>query len=165
MNNTCLAALDRAKVTNRGDIGEVIFGNVLSANLGQAPARQIALGCQIPPTVPCTTVNRVCSSGMKAIILGAQSIALGTNNVVVVGGSESMSNTPYYVPKMRTGAKYGHSEILDGIMKDGLMDVYNQCLMGDAAEVCAESHGFNRDDSVLKIELDSCASAHLYFQC
>ena len=130
---------------------ELIFGNVLSANVGQAPARQVAIGANLPTKVSCTTVNKVCASGMKAIILGAQSISLGLNNVVIVGGTENMSNVPYYAPKMRSGAKYGHSEILDGIMKDGLMDVYNQCLMGDAAEVCADTHGFDRNASVSKI--------------
>ncbi|MDG2449010.1 MAG: beta-ketoacyl synthase N-terminal-like domain-containing protein, partial [Saprospiraceae bacterium] len=103
-------------------IDEVFFGNVCSANLGQAPARQAALGAGIPNSVPCTTVNKVCSSGMKAIMFGSQSIALGQAEVILAGGMESMSNIPYYVPKMRWGSKFGGAEMVDGLQKDGLID-------------------------------------------
>ena len=95
------------------------MGNVLSAGVGQAPARQAALGAGLPPTVVCTTVNKVCASGLKAIIMGAQAIMLGTADVVVAGGMESMSNVPYYLPSARAGMKYGHGEVQDGIVKDG----------------------------------------------
>ncbi|KAJ1547836.1 erg10, acetyl-CoA C-acetyltransferase [Cladochytrium tenue] len=127
-------------------VDEVIFGNVLSAGLGQNPARQAALGAGIPNSVPSTTVNKVCASGMKAISLAAQSIMTGSADVVVAGGMESMSNVPYYLPKHRFGSKYGHQEIVDGIIKDGLFDVYNQYLMGNAAELCAAEHKFTRKD-------------------
>ena len=106
-------------------VQEVFFGTVMSANLGQAPARQAALGAGIPNTVVCTTVNKVCASGMKAIVMVAQTIQLGVNDVVVAGGMESMSNVPYYLPKARQGYRLGHGEVVDGMMKDGLWDVYN----------------------------------------
>ncbi|KAI3630561.1 hypothetical protein MIR68_011996 [Amoeboaphelidium protococcarum] len=126
-------------------VDEVFMGNVLSANVGQNPARQAALFAKLPNKVPCTTVNKVCASGMKAVMLGAQSIMLGQNDIVVAGGMESMSNCPYYVPKARFGAKYGHQEMVDGIVKDGLFDVYNKYLMGEAAELCAKEHQFTRE--------------------
>ncbi|KAI9325194.1 Thiolase, N-terminal domain-containing protein [Zopfochytrium polystomum] len=116
-------------------VDEVIFGNVLSAGLGQNPARQAALGAGLPNTVPATTVNKVCASAMKAIILGAQAIAAGSADVVVAGGMESMSNVPYYLPKQRWGSKYGHQEIVDGIY-----------LMGNAAELCASEHKISREE-------------------
>ncbi|KAI9325328.1 Thiolase, N-terminal domain-containing protein [Zopfochytrium polystomum] len=127
-------------------VDEVIFGNVLSAGLGQNPARQAALGAGLPNTVPATTVNKVCASAMKAIILGAQAIAAGSADVVVAGGMESMSNVPYYLAKQRWGSKYGHQEIVDGIVKDGLFDVYNEYLMGNAAELCASEHKISREE-------------------
>ncbi|KAH7315481.1 hypothetical protein KP509_21G051500 [Ceratopteris richardii] len=138
-------ALNRAGVTPEL-VEEVFFGNVLSANLGQAPARQAALGAGLPHSVVCTTVNKVCASGMKAVQLAAQSIQLGHNDVVVAGGMESMSNAPYYLPKARQGYRLGHGEVVDGMMKDGLWDVYNDCGMGVCAELCAEQHGFSRED-------------------
>ncbi|KAI5059217.1 hypothetical protein GOP47_0025536 [Adiantum capillus-veneris] len=127
-------------------VEEVFFGNVLSGNLGQAPARQAALGAGIPHSVVCTTVNKVCASGMKAMMLAAQTIQLGHNDVVVAGGMESMSNAPYYLPKARQGYRLGHGELVDGMMKDGLWDVYNDCGMGVCAEICAEQHVISRED-------------------
>ncbi|MEE9372792.1 MAG: thiolase family protein [Saprospiraceae bacterium] len=127
-------------------IDEVFFGNVCSANLGQAPARQAALGADIPFSVPCTTVNKVCSSGMKAIMFGAQSISLGQADIIVAGGMESMSNIPYYVPKMRWGNKFGGSEMIDGLQKDGLVDAYDHQAMGKSGDATAEKYGFSRED-------------------
>ncbi|MEI2422013.1 beta-ketoacyl synthase N-terminal-like domain-containing protein, partial [Arthrospira platensis SPKY2] len=108
------------------DINEVFYGNVISANIGQAPARQVALGAGLPKHVPCTTVNKVCSSGLKSVIIGAQTIQAGTNQVVLAGGMESMSNIPYYMPGARWGMKYGHGELVDGLQKDGLTDAYDK---------------------------------------
>lgn len=126
-------------------VQEVFMGNVLSANLGQAPATQAALFAGLPNTVPCTTVNKVCASGMKAIMLAAQSIALGQNEIVVAGGMESMSNVPYYLPQNRNGARLGHGQVVDGIVKDGLWDVYKDYHMGSAAELCASEMKFTRE--------------------
>ncbi|XVE78295.1 hypothetical protein DITRI_Ditri13aG0133400 [Diplodiscus trichospermus] len=139
------AALKRANV-DPSLVEEVFFGNVLSANLGQAPARQAALGAGIPNTVICTTVNKVCASGMKATMLAAQSIQLGINDVVVAGGMESMSNAPKYLAEARKGSRLGHDTLIDGMMKDGLWDVYNDCGMGSCAELCAEKHVITRED-------------------
>jgi acetyl-CoA C-acetyltransferase len=126
-------------------VQEVFMGNVISAGLGQAPARQAALGAGLPHAVPCTTVNKVCASGMKAIMLAAQSIQLGQNDVVIAGGMESMSNVPYYLPNARFGQKLGHGQMLDGLLKDGLWDVYNDFHMGNAGELCAREMGFTRE--------------------
>jgi acetyl-CoA C-acetyltransferase len=140
------AALERVEGIKPADVQEVFFGNVLSANLGQNPARQCALGAGLEESTVCTTVNKVCASSLKAVILGAQTIITGTADIVVAGGAESMSNAPHYIPNMRTGAKYGHQTLVDGVMKDGLMDAYGkQELMGFAAEECAGDHGFNRE--------------------
>ncbi|EXB34477.1 Acetyl-CoA acetyltransferase, cytosolic 1 [Morus notabilis] len=139
------AALKRAGV-NPSLVQEVFFGNVLSANLGQAPARQAALGAGIPNTVVCTTINKVCASGMKATILAAQSIQLGINDVVVAGGMESMSNTPKYLAEARKGSRLGHDSLVDGMLKDGLWDVYNDVGMGVCAEICAENHKITREE-------------------
>ncbi|KAI5670077.1 hypothetical protein M9H77_10441 [Catharanthus roseus] len=139
------SALKRAKV-DPSLVQEVFFGNVLSANLGQAPARQAALGAGIPNTVICTTINKVCASGMKATMLAAQSIQLGVNDIVVAGGMESMSNVPKYIADARKGSRLGHDTLVDGMMKDGLWDVYNDCGMGVCAEICAEQHGITRED-------------------
>ncbi|CAA6661521.1 unnamed protein product [Spirodela intermedia] len=122
------------------------FGNVLSANLGQAPARQAALGAGIPNSVVCTTVNKVCASGMKATMLAAQTIQLGINDVVVAGGMESMSNAPKYLADARKGSRFGHDTIVDGMLKDGLWDVYNNYAMGMCAELCADQHSITRED-------------------
>ncbi|TPX56044.1 hypothetical protein PhCBS80983_g04847 [Powellomyces hirtus] len=137
-------ALEKANIP-AAKVDEVFFGNVLSAGLGQNPARQAALGAGLPNTVPCTTVNKVCASGMKAVIFAAQSILLGNADMVVAGGMESMSNTPYYLPQQRFGSKYGNQQILDGIVKDGLTDPYDQTLMGVAAELCAKEHNISRE--------------------
>lgn len=128
------------------DVQEVFFGNVMSANLGQAPARQAALGAGISNRTPCTTVNKVCASGTKSTMLGAMSVALGDNDIVVTGGMESMSNVPYYVGKARSGYKFGHAQMTDGMIKDGLWDVYNDYHMGNAAEKCAIDCNISRED-------------------
>ncbi|MDN4165456.1 acetyl-CoA C-acyltransferase [Cytophagales bacterium LB-30] len=127
------------------EVQEVIMGNVISANLGQAPARQAAIGAGIGYNVPCTTVNKVCASGMKSVMYAAQSIMLGTAEVVVAGGMESMSNVPFYVPKARFGYKYGHGELLDGLMKDGLWEVYNNFAMGNCADHTAKEMNISRE--------------------
>ena len=126
------------------EVDEVFFGNALSAGLGQAPARQAALGAGLGHEVPCTTVNKVCASGMKAVMLGAQSIMLGTNEVVVTGGMESMSQVPYYLPKARFGCKYGHAELMDGLLYDGLWDPYHQFPMGNCGDKVAKQMGISR---------------------
>jgi len=126
-------------------VDEVFMGNVVSANLGQAPARQAAIGAGIPNTVPCTTVNKVCSSGLKTVMLGAQSIMVGHNDIVVTGGMESMSNIPFYLPSMRWGAKYGAGQAVDGLQKDGLTDVYNQSAMGICADNTATKYKISRE--------------------
>ncbi len=126
-------------------VQEVYMGNVLSANLGQAPATQAAKYAGLPD-LPATTINKVCASGTKAIMLAAQSIALGQNEIVVAGGMESMSNVPYYLDKARNGYRLGHGQITDGLVKDGLWDVYNDYHMGSAAELCAETCNISRED-------------------
>lgn len=127
-------------------IDEVFMGNVISANLGQAPARQASLFAGIPNKVPCTTINKVCSSGMKSVMIGAQSIMLGDNCVVIAGGMENMSSIPHYVPGMRTGIKLGDGKLVDGMVKDGLWDVYNNYHMGNAAELCAKEMNVSREE-------------------
>ncbi|KAK4779297.1 hypothetical protein SAY86_006825 [Trapa natans] len=139
------AALKRANV-DPSLVQEVIFGNVLSANLGQAPTRQAVLGAGIPNSVACTTVNKVCASGMKATMFAAQSIQLGINDVVVAGGMESMSNVPKYLAEVRKGSRLGHDSLVDGMLKDGLWDVYNDYGMGVCAELCADHHTITRED-------------------
>ncbi|GER49591.1 acetyl-CoA acetyltransferase [Striga asiatica] len=138
------SALKRANI-DPSLVQEVFFGNVLSANLGQAPARQAALGAGIPNTVVCTTVNKVCASGMKATMLAAQSIQLGINDVVVAGGMESMSNVPKYLAEARKGSRFGDDSLVDGMLKDGLRDAYSDNRMGDCAELCAEHHSITRE--------------------
>jgi len=138
-------ALERAGLDPK-EVQEVFMGNVMSANLGQAPVTQASIYAGIPNTVPGTTVNKVCASGMKAIMLGAQSIMLGHNDVVVAGGMESMSNVPYYLDKARNGYRLGHGQIIDGLVKDGLWDVYNDFHMGSAAEMCAVECSISRED-------------------
>ncbi|PWZ06579.1 Acetyl-CoA acetyltransferase, cytosolic 1 [Zea mays] len=142
-----LAALERANV-DPALVQEVYFGNVLSANLGQAPARQAALGAGIPNSVVCTTINKVCASGMKATMFAAQSIQLGINDIVVAGGMESMSNAPKYIAEARKGSRFGHDTLVDAMLKDGLWDVYNDCAMGMCAELCADNHALTREDQV-----------------
>jgi len=126
-------------------VDEVFMGNVLQAGVGQAPARQAALGAGLGQNVPCTTVNKVCASGMKATMLGAQTILAGDNHVVVVGGMENMSLTPHYLDG-RNGSKFGNIQMLDGITKDGLLDVYSKVPMGNCAELCATKYEFSRED-------------------
>ena len=126
-------------------IQEVYMGNVMSANVGQAPATQAAIFAGLP-YLPATTVNKVCASGMKAIMLAAQSIALGENDIVLAGGMESMSNEPYYLDKARNGYRLGNGQIIDGLVKDGLWDVYNDYHMGSAAELCAEECHISREE-------------------
>lgn len=139
------AAVERAGI-QLSDVQEVFMGNVLSANTGQAPARQAALSAGIPDTVPCTTINKVCASGMKSIMFGAQSIQLGDNDVVVAGGMESMSNAPYYATNARFGQRLGHSGLTDAILRDGLWDPYADYHMGNAGELCATECGYSRED-------------------
>lgn len=139
------AAMERAKILPT-QIQEVYMGNVISANIGQAPANQASIFAGIPTTVPCTTVNKVCASGMKAIMLGAESIMLGINDIVVAGGMESMSNVPYYLEKARSGYRYGHATMIDGIIKDGLWDPYSNFHMGNAGELCAKEMKFSREE-------------------
>ncbi len=126
-------------------VTEVFMGSVLQANLGQAPARQAAKFAGLPDSVHCTTVNKVCASGMKAIMLGAQSIMLGDNDVVIAGGMESMSQVPYYLENNRWGAKYGNGAVIDGLAKDGLTDVYGNYPMGNCAELCAKEKNITRE--------------------
>ena len=139
------AAVEKAGI-KPGQVQEVFMGNVLTANEGQAPARQAALFAGLSNTTPCTTVNKVCASGAKAVTLGVQSILLGDNDIVVAGGMESMSNTPYYLDKAREGYKLGHGQVIDGIIKDGLWDVYNNQHMGNCAEKCAADYSISRQD-------------------
>jgi acetyl-CoA C-acetyltransferase len=139
------AAVERAGIKG-SDVDEVLMGCVLQANLGQAPARQAAKFAGLPDTVICTTINKVCASGMKAIAQGAQAILLGDASVVVAGGMENMSSVPFYAGAMRWGNKYGDTTLSDGLAKDGLTDVYHQYAMGNAAELCASKYNFTRED-------------------
>ena len=127
-------------------VQEVFFGNVISAGLGQAPATQVAVGAGLGYEIPCTQINKVCASGMKAIMVGAQSIMLGQNDIVVACGAESMSNIPYYLTKARYGYKYGNGELIDGLTYDGLTDVYNHCAMGVCADNTAKEMKITRQD-------------------
>jgi acetyl-CoA C-acetyltransferase len=127
-------------------VEEVIMGNVLSAGLGQSPARQSAIFAGLLPSVATLTINKVCGSGLKAVMLGAQSIALGQTNIVVAGGMESMSNVPYYLTKARFGYRLGNSELVDGMVYDGLWDIYHDYHMGNAAELCAREYHISRED-------------------
>ncbi len=138
-------ALKRAKVRKTA-VNEVIMGNVVSAGLGQAPARQAAIAAGIPSGVPCTTINKVCSSGMKSVMFGAQSIMLGQNDIVVTGGMESMSNIPFYVPNARWGYKYGNGQLIDGLYHDGLMDAYDRKAMGGFADNTATKYQISREE-------------------
>ncbi len=130
------AALEAAGVKPE-QVEEVYVGMVLPAGVGQAPARQVSLGAGVPQEVPCTTVNKVCGSGLKSVMLGAQAIKAGDADVILAGGAESMSNVPYYVAGARDGLKFGDQKLIDGMIKDGLWDVYNDYHMGSAAELCA----------------------------
>jgi len=136
-------ALARVGLSGKA-VSEVIMGQVLTAGVGQAPARQAALGAGLPDSVPCTTINKVCGSGLQAVALAAQAIRLGEAGVVVAGGMESMSNAPYLLDRARSGYRLGHGVLTDSLLKDGLWDVYNDFHMGDAAELCARECGISR---------------------
>lgn len=138
-------ALEKAGIDKKL-IQEVFVGNVISSGLGQAPATQVAVAAGLGFDIPCTLVNKVCASGMKAVMLGAQSIMLGHNDVVLAGGMESMSNIPFYLLKARTGYKYGNGELVDGLQFDGLTDVYNHCAMGVCADNTAKEMNISRQD-------------------
>jgi acetyl-CoA C-acetyltransferase len=138
------AALERARVPSHA-VDEVFMGNVLSAGLGQAPARQAALASHIPDTVPCTTVSKVCGSGLQAVILAARALRLGDAHIAVAGGMESMSRVPYYLQKARGGYRMGHDQLLDGMLLDGLFDPYHHFHMGEAAELCAAKFQLSRE--------------------
>jgi len=138
-------ALDKIKLDGKL-VQEVFMGSVLQANLGQAPARQAAKFAGLPDSVNCTTINKVCASGMKAIALAAQSIMLGDNDVVIAGGMENMSSVPFYSDATRWGAKYGDAKLIDGLAKDGLTDVYAGTAMGNCADMCAKEYKFSRED-------------------
>jgi acetyl-CoA C-acetyltransferase len=138
------SALERAKLAPEA-VSEVIFGNVLTAGVGQAPARQAMIGAGIPVSVPALTVNKVCGSGMKAILLGVQSILTGESEVVVAGGQESMSNAPYLLPAARGGFRMGNSQALDSMIHDGLWDPYQNQHMGNCGELCARELVFTRE--------------------
>jgi acetyl-CoA C-acetyltransferase len=138
-------ALEKIKLDPK-EINEVFLGNVLQAGLGQAPARQAAIEAGIPNTVPCTTINKVCASGAKAIMIGTQSILSGDNEVVVVGGMENMSQVPSYLKTSRIGQKLGNQTLIDGLVFDGLTDVYSQKHMGNCAESCAEKYDISREE-------------------
>jgi acetyl-CoA C-acetyltransferase len=138
------AALERAKVQPER-VDEVYMGNVLSAGVGQAPARQAALYGGLPHSVPCTTVNKVCGSGLQAVILAAKSVLLGDVEIAVAGGMESMSNVPYYLKQARTGYRMGDGKLVDGMIFDGLWDPYNDYHMGSAGELCAKTYGLTRE--------------------
>ena len=127
-------------------IEEVFMGNVLQANVGQAPARQAAIYAGLSDSIPCTTINKVCSSGMKAIMIAAQAIKAGDRDIVVAGGMESMSQAPHYLAQGRTGAKLGDLKLVDGMLRDGLLNVYDGVHMGNCAEMCASEHSFSREE-------------------
>ncbi|GGE31262.1 acetyl-CoA C-acyltransferase [Psychroflexus planctonicus] len=137
-------ALDKINL-NPSEVDEVLMGNVVQANNGQAPARQAALGAGISDNTPCTTINKVCASGMKAVMQAAQSIALGDAEVIVAGGMENMSLIPHYV-HLRKGQKFGSTELIDGLQRDGLVDVYDQQAMGVCADLCATEHKISREE-------------------
>jgi len=141
---TIKEAIQRAGIDIK-KIDEVIMGCVLPAGVGQAPARQAALKAGLPEQVTCTTINKVCGSGLKAVMLAAQAVMLGDADIVVAGGMESMSNVPYLLPKARTGYRLGHGELIDSMIKDGLWDVYNNFHMGNAAELCARECNISRE--------------------
>ena len=149
-------------------VQEVYMGNVISSNMGQAPARQAAIFADLSPNVICTTVNKVCASGMKAIVLGAQAIQLGDADVVVAGGMENMSQIPYYLPKARNGYGYGNGEIVDGLTKDGLVDAYDQSAMGLCGDKTASKYDISREDqdayAIRSYKLSADSSEKGYFK-
>ena len=127
-------------------VEELYMGNVISSGIGQAPAKQCAIYAELGPNTPCTTINKVCSSGMKSIMMAAQAIKSGDADIIVAGGMESMSNIPYYIPKARNGHKFGHGKIMDGLVLDGLTDVYSGDVMGVCGELCAEEMNISREE-------------------
>ncbi|NRA35453.1 MAG: thiolase family protein [Polyangiaceae bacterium] len=137
------AAMKRAGL-DPATVDQVYMGNVLSAGVGQAPARQAAVFGGVPKSAPCTTISKVCGSGLEAVVMGARQVALGDSNVVLTGGMESMSNVPYYLPKVRTGLRMGDSQVQDGMILDGLWDPYNKFHMGSAGEICCREHDLTR---------------------
>ncbi len=143
------AAAIKAALADAGvdatDVDEVLMGCVLPAGLGQAPARQASLGAGIPNSVPCTTLNKVCGSGMKTVMMACDTLALGKADIIVAGGMESMSNAPYLLPKARTGLRLGHGEVIDHMFMDGLQDAYEGGLMGAFGELCADKYEFTRE--------------------
>ncbi|MES2503642.1 MAG: acetyl-CoA C-acyltransferase [Myxococcota bacterium] len=154
-------AVERAGLSGN-DIGEVLMGQVLTAGVGQAPARQAALRAEIPASVPCTTVNKVCGSGLKAVMLGAQAILLGEAQIVAAGGMESMTQAPYLLPKARFGYRLGSGQVLDAILQDGLSDPYTQAHMGTFGDQCAAEFAFSRadQDDFAKISYERALNAH-----
>src|SRR5690349_7921143 len=138
------AALARGRVAPEL-VGEVFVGNVLSAGIGQAPGRQASIYGGVPNTVPCTTVNKVCGSGLQAAVLAGRALLLGDADIAVAGGMESMSNAPYYLTNARTGYRIGDGKVVDGMMYDGLWDPYNEFPMGKAGELCAKEYGLGRE--------------------
>lgn len=136
------AGLDVAK--DGASIDEAYLGNVVSANVGQAPATQVLVFAGLPNSIPSTTIHKVCASGMKTVMLAADSILLGRANIVIAGGFESMSNIPHYLPALRSGVKLGESKVVDGLVSDGLWDVYKNIHMGSCAEICAAEYGLDR---------------------
>ena len=160
-------ALEKAGIQAE-EVDEVFFGNVVSSNLGQAPARQASLAAGIPDSVPCTTVNKVCASGTKATMFGAQAIMLGLADIVISGGMESMSNIPYYIPKARFGYKYGNGELVDGLEKDGLLDAYQRKPMGVFADATAAKYGISREAqdafAINSYKKAAAATANGYFK-
>ncbi|MEI6806328.1 MAG: thiolase family protein [Myxococcaceae bacterium] len=142
------AAISRAGLSG-SDLDEVLMGQVLTAGVGQAPARQAALKAEVPVSVPCTTVNKVCGSGLKAVMLATQSIQLGDTQIAVAGGMESMSNAPYIMPKARSGYRMGHNQVLDSILTEGLLDPYSKAHMGTFGDQCATENNFSREQQDL----------------
>ncbi|MFQ6604639.1 MAG: acetyl-CoA C-acyltransferase [Fidelibacterota bacterium] len=142
---TVIAALLHETTTDENEIDEVIMGNVLSAGLGQAPARQAAIKAGLPNAVECLTINKMCGSGLKAVMLAAQAIQLGDAQTIIAGGMENMSLAPYLLPKARGGYRLGHGQIIDAMIKDGLWDVYNDIHMGNCAEICARDRSYSRE--------------------
>ncbi|KAF6233424.1 hypothetical protein HO173_008356 [Letharia columbiana] len=138
------SALERVPNVKPGEVDEVYFGNVLSANLGQNPARQCAINAGMPNSTVCTTINKVCASSLKAIILATQTIMTGNASAIIAGGTESMSNVPHYLPTLRAGSKFGNATLVDGLLRDGLTDAYSSEHMGLQGEECASDHGFDR---------------------
>jgi len=138
------SALESGQVSPE-DVDEVIMGNVIAANEGQAPARQAALYAELPEATECLTINKVCGSGLKAVMLAAQAIEVGNANIVIAGGMESMSNVPYYLPGARTGQRLGHGQMIDGILRDGLLNAYDDIHMGVSGELCAKEYNYTRE--------------------